>query len=561
MEKIKLGISTCLLGENVRYDGGHKHDRFLTDTLGKYVQYVPVCPEVECGLGVPRESMRLEGDPASPRLVTNKTGRDFTEQMIRWARKRVRELEKENLCGFIFKSDSPSSGMECVKVYGEKGMAEKKGVGIFARVFMEHFPLLPVEEEGRLHDPLLRENFIERIFALQRWQKNRKSGESRRELVEYHKLLLLAHSGKHARVKGKIIARRLLKWYDSEKRNLPWRKTRNPYRIWISEIMLQQTQVDTVIPYYRRFLQAFPTVKALSAAPLDEVLKTWENLGYYSRARHLHAAARVIVERFNGKFPRVREEILSLPGIGPYTAGAILSIAFGAPVAAVDGNVRRVLSRIFALKEPFDRPGTHKKIETFAEDLLPPNRAGDFNQALMDLGATICIPKGPRCDRCPVQDQCLAKAKDLQDSLPRRSARKPVPLKDMTAAVIMKGKRFLIVQRPRKGLLGGLWKFPGGLREKGETLESSLIRNVRDDAGIDIGIDEKLAVVNHAYSHFRVALHAFRCRLSGGRPRAAGCADWRWIGVSELPGFAFSKADRKLIHLVLADDSPAKKMV
>jgi len=215
VEKIKLGISACLLGENVRYDGGHRHDRLLTDTLGKYVQYVPVCPEVECGLGVPREPMRLVGDPESPRLVTNKTGRDFTEQMIRWARKRVRELEKENLCGFIFKSDSPSSGMERVKVYGEKGTAEKKGVGLFARVLMEHFPLLPVEEEGRLHDPLLRENFIERIFALQKWQDNIKTGRSRSGLVDFHtrhKLLLLAHSEKHTRAMGKLIARRLLKW-------------------------------------------------------------------------------------------------------------------------------------------------------------------------------------------------------------------------------------------------------------------------------------------------------------------------------------------------------------
>jgi uncharacterized protein YbgA (DUF1722 family)/uncharacterized protein YbbK (DUF523 family) len=209
VEKITLGISACLLGKNVRYDGGHKLDRFLTDTLGKYVHYVPVCPEVECGLGVPRESMRLLGDPASPRLVTTRTGRDFTEQMTRWARDRVRELEKENLCGFIFKSDSPSSGMERVKVYGEQGMAEKKGVGIFARVFMEHFPLLPVEEEGRLHDPLLRENFIEQIFVLKRWQESRTSGKRRQGLVEFHtrhKFLILAHSEKHSRMMGKMIA-------------------------------------------------------------------------------------------------------------------------------------------------------------------------------------------------------------------------------------------------------------------------------------------------------------------------------------------------------------------
>ncbi len=174
------------------------------------MQYVPVCPEVECGLGVPREAMRLVGDPASPRLVTHRTGRDFTEQMIRWATVRVRELDKENLCGFIFKSDSPSSGMERVKVYSEKGAAEKKGVGIFARVFMKHFPLLPVEEEGRLHDPLLRENFIERIFALQRWQENMQGGRSRSGLVDFHtrhKLLLLAHSEKQARLMGSLIAR------------------------------------------------------------------------------------------------------------------------------------------------------------------------------------------------------------------------------------------------------------------------------------------------------------------------------------------------------------------
>ncbi len=362
-------------------------------------------------------------------------------------------------------------------------------------------------------------------------------------------------------IKGRgLITRRLLKWYDSEKRDLPWRKTRNPYRIWVSEIMLQQTQVDTVVPYYRRFLKAFPSVKALSGAPLDEVLKVWENLGYYSRARNLHAAARAIVERFKGRFPRRRKEILSLPGIGPYTAGAVLSIAFGEPVAAVDGNVRRVVARLFALKDTKGHPGM-QKIESLAAALLPRDRSGDFNQALMDLGATICIPKGPRCDHCPVQDLCLARAKGLQDRLPPRPPRKPVPLKDMTAAVIMKGRLFLIVQRPRKGLLGGLWKFPGGLRKKGETLESSLIRSAREDAGIDIRIDGKLAEANHAYSHFRVTLHAFRCCISGGRPRALGCADWRWIGVSEFPDFAFSKADRTLIPLILADDSGTKKVV
>ncbi|UCG14989.1 MAG: DUF523 domain-containing protein, partial [Deltaproteobacteria bacterium] len=171
MEKgIRLGISTCLLGENVRYDGGHKRDRFITDTLGQFVQFVPVCPEAECGLGIPRESMHLKGSPESPRLITTRTKIDHTDRMLAWARIRVRQLEKEDLCGFIFKSNSPSSGMERVRIYNEAGMPEKKGVGIFARAFMDHFPLLPVEEEGRLHDVKLRENFIERIFALKRWR-------------------------------------------------------------------------------------------------------------------------------------------------------------------------------------------------------------------------------------------------------------------------------------------------------------------------------------------------------------------------------------------------------
>ena len=209
MEKIKLGISTCLLGENVRYDGGHKLDRFLTDTLGQYVAYIPVCPEVECGLPVPRESMHLEGDPESPRLVTLRTKQDMTERMVSWAKRRVVELEKEGLCGFIFKSDSPSSGMERVRVYNEKGMPVKKGVGMFAGIFMEHYPLLPVEDEGRLHDPNLRENFVERIFTLKRWRGVLAKKESRGTLVDFHtqqKLLILSHSSKHYQIMGKLVA-------------------------------------------------------------------------------------------------------------------------------------------------------------------------------------------------------------------------------------------------------------------------------------------------------------------------------------------------------------------
>jgi uncharacterized protein YbgA (DUF1722 family)/uncharacterized protein YbbK (DUF523 family) len=208
-ERIKIGISSCLLGNPVRYDGGHKLDRFLVDTLGQYVEYVPVCPEVEVGFPVPREALRLVGDPGSPRLVTTQTKEDHTERMVTWARKRVRSLEGEGLCGFIFKSNSPSSGMERVKVYNDKGMAEKKGTGLFARVFMDHFPLVPVEDEGRLHDPKLRENFIEAIFTLKRWREMIGQGRRLGNLVAFHtnhKLLVLAHSPEHYRKMGKLVA-------------------------------------------------------------------------------------------------------------------------------------------------------------------------------------------------------------------------------------------------------------------------------------------------------------------------------------------------------------------
>jgi uncharacterized protein YbgA (DUF1722 family)/uncharacterized protein YbbK (DUF523 family) len=209
MQQIQIGISSCLLGQNVRYNGGHALDRFLRDTLGKYVQYLPVCPEVECGLGVPRETMRLIGDLKQPRLVTGKTGVDHTDRMEAWAKKRVAELENENLCGFIFKSDSPSSGMERVKVYDHNGVPQKVGVGVFARIFKEHFPLTPVEEEGRLHDPILRENFIARIFIYKHFREVMEEKKPIAGLVHFHtrnKLMLMAHSPKHLQQMGHLVA-------------------------------------------------------------------------------------------------------------------------------------------------------------------------------------------------------------------------------------------------------------------------------------------------------------------------------------------------------------------
>ena len=236
MEKIKLGISTCLLGLNVRYDGGHKLDQFLTDTLGQYVEYVPVCPEVECGLPVPRESMHLEGNPDSPHLVTSHTKQDMTDRMVRWAEKRVAEMEREDLCGFIFKSNSPSSGMERIRVYNEKRIPVKKGVGIFARIFMNHFPLLPVEDEGRLHDPELRESFIERIFTLKRWREALAKKESRGIVVDFHtkhKLLILSHSPKHHQAMGKLVAKA---------KDLPLKELYSQYETLIMEVLKLKTK-------------------------------------------------------------------------------------------------------------------------------------------------------------------------------------------------------------------------------------------------------------------------------------------------------------------------------
>lgn len=235
MEKIKLGISTCLLGETVRYDGRHKLDRFLTNTLGQYVEYVPVCPEVECGLGVPRESMHLEGNPDSPRLVTIRTKQDMTDRLVQWSWKRVADLEKEDLCGFIFKSDSPSSGMERVRVYNEKGMPVKKGIGIFAGIFMDRFPLLPAEEEGRLHDPELRENFVERIFTLKQWREVLAKKKSRGNLVDFHtqnKLLILSHSPKHYQVMGKLVA---------QAKEVPIKELYTQYQILLTEALKLKT--------------------------------------------------------------------------------------------------------------------------------------------------------------------------------------------------------------------------------------------------------------------------------------------------------------------------------
>jgi A/G-specific adenine glycosylase len=314
--------------------------------------------------------------------------------------------------------------------------------------------------------------------------------------------------------------------------------------------MLQQTQVDTVIPYYHHFLKRFPDVAALASATLDDVLKAWENLGYYARARNLHRTARILVEKFNGKLPETLEAIITLPGIGNYTAGAILSIAFGKSVPAVDGNVRRVLSRLFAIHEPVNRPDTQKAIDILAVSIMPEKSSGPFNQALMDLGAMVCTPKSPACKDCPLKRFCKARQDGLQNRLPVSAKKPSVPHERVTAAVIRNRQgQTLVVQRPARGLLASLWKFPGGIVNKGEVLEEGLKRIVYEELGIRIMVGEAIASVNHAYTHFRITLQAFRCTRLSGRLRALACQDWRWASPDDLEALAFSKADRSVISI------------
>lgn len=345
-----------------------------------------------------------------------------------------------------------------------------------------------------------------------------------------------------------LITQRFLQWYATHGRDLPWRHSAEPYHVWISEVMLQQTQVETVIPYYHRFLSRFPTVRHLAAAAEDDVLKAWENLGYYARARHAHHAARDMVKRFGGCVPSRWQELASLPGIGAYTAGAILSIAFGVCVPAVDGNVRRVISRLYGIQEPVDEQRTLSRIQKLASALVPRRGAGRFNQAVMDVGALVCTPKRPRCDRCPVDAFCRAKAQGRQDLIPVKRKNKPLPHRQATAAFVRDKKgRLLIVQRPRQGLLAGLWKFPGGPRLDDESLEGCVKREVRQELGIKIQVQRAVGSIRHAYTHFRITLHGFECRHAAGRPCAVKCHDWRWVRPGGLDAFAFSRAERKIL--------------
>ena len=349
------------------------------------------------------------------------------------------------------------------------------------------------------------------------------------------------------------IREKLLAWYAVEARDLPWRNTRDPYAILVSEIMLQQTRVETVLGYYERFLERFPSLETLAKAEIDDVLKAWEGLGYYRRARNLHRAAWIVVDEHGGQLPPTVLELRALPGIGPYTAGAIASIAFGLDEPVLDGNVVRVLARLYRISGDPSSASTRKKLLREAQFLLPQSQASHFNQALMDLGARVCLPRSPRCHACPIASECDAHHASEEIAYPEKPERKRVPHIDVVAGIIWSTMPFtpdsklLIAQRREDDMLGGLWEFPGGRVEEGETFEQALARELREELAIDVDVLEPFLQVEHAYTHFRMTMHVFHCLHTGGDPQTIECADWAWTTISGLDAYALSTADRKVV--------------
>lgn len=345
------------------------------------------------------------------------------------------------------------------------------------------------------------------------------------------------------------IADALLGWFDHLQIRLPWRGSRDPYRIWLSEIMLQQTRIAAVEGYYDRFLQRFPTIEMLAAAPLDEVLKLWEGLGYYSRARNLHRFAQQVVNDMGGQFPASAEALQELPGIGRYTAAAIASIAFNERIAVLDGNVMRVLARLTDFAEDITETRSQDQLWQIAESLLPSARPGDYNQAVMDLGRLVCVPRRPNCEACPIQAHCLAFA---HHTTTKRPVKKPPAQRQSVyavAAVIRDGQgRILLIQRPTNGLLGGLWTLPGGFCEDDETLDAALRRRVRDDLGLEISVGPQMAVATQDLTHLRMTVRAFACEVTAGEIEARSVPAFAWAELSELHQFSLGKADREVVN-------------
>lgn len=306
------------------------------------------------------------------------------------------------------------------------------------------------------------------------------------------------------------IRARLLAWYDVNRRDLPWRRTRDPYRILLAEYLLQRTRIASGTPYYEQFLARFPTVRDVAAASLDDVLTVWEGLGFYGRARNLHTAARAIVERHRGEIPRSFDDLKALPGVGPYTAGAVASIAFGIPVPAVDGNVTRVIARLFRIREDVTKGVARRHIGEIAGRLVPPERPGAFNQAMMELGATVCTPSSPACIRCPLENLCLARAAGEERELPVSPRPRSPPVVPVVFGLVIADGRVLLVRRPRGQLLGGLWALPGGERT-GSSEKEDLVAAIRSQTGVEVRVGSRWSRVDRTFSHRKWSGSIYRC--------------------------------------------------
>jgi A/G-specific adenine glycosylase len=345
---------------------------------------------------------------------------------------------------------------------------------------------------------------------------------------------------------SEIFSRHLLDWYQRHKRDLPWRKTHDPYRIWISEIMLQQTTVNAVIPYYERWLEIFPDVKALARARLQTVLKMWQGLGYYERARNLHTAAKIFVNKYEGKIPAEYEKLDKIPGFGPYTTAAVLSLAFHKPHPVLDANVRRVMMRILGIHG--EANGHHdQSILAELQTIISIKSAGSFNQALMELGALICKARNPLCLLCPVQPLCRAFKRGEQEIIPKPKKRTYRRV-EAVVGIIEKDGRFLIQKRPATGLLAGLWEFPGGKVKRGETREKAVAREIREELGAEVAQATFLVKVNHSYTQFQVDLYAYACRLR--MDPAPNSGRQKWVRIKDLRKYPFPSGSAKIIQFL-----------
>lgn len=318
--------------------------------------------------------------------------------------------------------------------------------------------------------------------------------------------------------------------------------------------MLQQTRVDQAAPYFERFTAAFPTVHDLAKATQHEVLMQWEGLGYYTRARNMHRAAKIISTEYGGSMPDTYEEILALPGVGPYTAAAIASIAHGLPHAVVDGNVIRVLTRYAGMVGDVRTTSVKKAVNDLAGELLDRQNPGDYNQALMELGATVCTPRSPDCGSCPLQAGCVAFKTAMTGDIPYKSPKKQIPHHQIAVGIIVNEEgKLLIALRPDNAMLGGLWEFPGGKKRDGESLEETVRRELKEELNVDVEVTGFFMKLNHAYSHFRITLHAYFCRIVRGEPQPAASEQLAWVRRDQLAGYPFPKANRRITLALISE--------